>query len=229
MPDDETADPEVRRGTLASGVRWFFAEGAGTLVALTAGIVAVLFTLFPDLKPFTATTQSADITVLAVERGVTRDEWRWRLAVGDRARHDALVREDKRLARRAADEPCRVLGDQPGFSVYVRTDARGFKRRELTVRAALYRHPSRRRIRFLTGTEGERYRALARVPIDAPTAGSVQEIWVYDPGIEPRPQYFVRVAVHDPSDHVLDVADSPHFWATSFRHLADVATGCRAP
>jgi len=216
------------RDTLTRGLKWFFAEGAGTLVALAAGAIAVFFTLFPDLKPFSATTQSAELRVVAVERGVTRDEWRWRVALGDRARHDRLVREDRHAARRAADEPCHVLGEQPGYSVYVRTSARGFKRRDLTVRATLYEYPSRRQIRFLN-TEGAMYRALARVPIAAPTAGSVQEIWVHDPGLEPRRRYFVRVALYDPGDHMLDVADSAHFWQSTSEQLADVAARCRPP
>ena len=195
MPDVHAEGPTVERSRLRRFFRWFFGEGAGTLVALAAGLVAVFFTLFPDLKPFSATTKSADVSILAVERGVTRDEWRWRLAVGDRQVHGRIVDADRRIARRSPTKPAPLA--KP-YSVYVRTEAQGFKRRELTVRANLYRWPSRRQVRFLAGTEVEKNRPLARVPIDAPLAGSGQEIWVYDPGLGERSQYFVRVTVYDP-------------------------------
>ena len=125
--------------------KWFFAEGPGALVALAAGIVALLFTLFPDVKPFTATELSAHLDPITVERGVTRDQWRWRVAVGNKQRHDELVEEDI-AALGAPGDPCAILGDAQGFVVFVSIRAKGFKKRELTLRAALYSKGRRRRV-----------------------------------------------------------------------------------
>jgi hypothetical protein len=209
----------TRPPPLGRVVRWFFAEGPGAVVALVAGIVAVLFTLFPDLKPFSATELSAKMEIVTTERAVTRDQWRWRVAVGDPERHAGMVQADKQAAGAPAGQPCKVLGAAPGFTIYVSSDVEGFKRRELTMRAALYDARTGRRV-----PDVEEFRALARVPIDAPTASSVQEIWLYDPGDVPK--YFARVQLYDPKEHLLDIADSKPFRRISGLELETLPTDC---
>jgi hypothetical protein len=200
-------------------LHWFFAEGPGSFVALIAGVVALLFTLFPELKPFTPTNLSASVDVITVDRAVTRDQWRWRVAVGDRTRHDELERADRQAAKSTSDEPCGTLGAAPGFTIYVATDAEGFKERELTVRAALYDVATGQRV-----ADPEQFRALATVPVEAPTSSSVQEVWLYDPGTAQR--YFVRIQLYDSNDHLLHIVRSKPFARISDKELHKLPKDC---
>jgi hypothetical protein len=202
--------------------RWFFAGGPGSVVAFAAAIAALFFTLFPDYKPFSPTKLSAKVEVLEVERAVTRDQWRWRVAVGDPRRYRELVKEDARIAGGPKDEPCNVLGAAPGFTIYVATSAEGFKRHELTLRATLYKRASRERVEDV-----EEYRKLARVPIDAPTAESVQAVWLYDPG--QAELYFARAELYDPDQRLLSIADSKPFRGISRKELAGMRKNCQSP
>src|SRR4051794_5231234 len=61
-----------------------------------------------------------------------------RRAVGRRRRlHDRLMRADN-TALGQPGEPCTATGDPEGCTILVRTTSRGFKRRELTLRATVY-------------------------------------------------------------------------------------------
>jgi hypothetical protein len=201
----EASSSPVKRRRVAALQR-FLSEGLGALVALVAAFVSLFFTLFPDLKPFAAETKSAAIEVRLVERGVTRDQWRWRVAVGRRDVHDRLAADDR--AHSPFHTKCAGGGDL-GFIVYAATKAEGFKRKQLRVRAALYNaHTGQQAI------DHERAnRVIAQVPIDAPTVSSVQVIWLYDPGGPPR--YYARVEIYDPGDHLLAFDSSIPFRALS--------------
>ena len=98
-------------------------------------------------------------------------------------------------------DPCAILGDAQGFVVFVSIRAKGFKKRELALRAALYSKGRRRRV-----PDPGNYRTLARVPVDAPTAESVHEIWLFDPGEAKK--YFVRLFLYDREEHLLNIADT---------------------
>jgi len=184
---------------------------------ISAGLAA-LYAIKPEWKPYVTTTKRADLRVLAVDRGVTRDQWRWRVANGDMKKRNALVTADAKVLKAPRDEACTVHGKQAGYVAYIRSTAEGFKRRELNVRMALYAYPSRQR---LESTVAEEYRTLASVPVDAPTDSSVQEVWIYDPVAARR--YFLRAGFYD-DGVLLAVADSKPFLALTDAELHALRT-----
>jgi hypothetical protein len=199
-------------------VRVLAREGAAASVALATGIAALVFTLFPGLKPFTPTDLRAQVHIDAIERAVTRDQWRWRIAQGDRRRRDALLAQDRELA--AFKDSCGG-GTDPGFIAYVRTEADGYKRRQLKLRAALYDAGSKRRVE---GVE-EVHAVLAALPIDAPAVVSVQRVWLFEPRAARR--YFVRAEIYDQHDTLLGFADSAAFAPLRDQEIR-VLPDCRA-
>jgi hypothetical protein len=124
---------------------------------------------------------------------VTRDQWRHRIAQGDQVRYEEIVAEERKTSQ--FKDKC-GRGAEPGFVLYVETNAKGFKRRQLLVRAALYDADTRRRAEGVD----EEFRVLASVPIDAPTARSVQQIWLWEPGVSRR--YFARVQIYEPQEAI---------------------------
>jgi hypothetical protein len=194
----------------------FLSEGAAAAVALASAVVALVFTVFPGLKPFVATKRSATARNLPVERAVTLDQWRWRVAIGDPERDASLVAEDR--GTREFNDKC-GLGAEAGYLLYVATDARGFKRRQLSVREALYDGRRDRRMHV----EGQ-YDRLARVPIDAPTDRSVQQIWLWDPGA--TSDVFARVELYAPGEHLIAFADSKPFRVLTEHELAHLPQTC---
>jgi hypothetical protein len=194
---------------------WLTLQRASTVVALVTGVCALIFTLWPNVKPFEVTTKRATVLVSTVDRGVTRDQWRWRESLGDARRHADLVSTDAKTLKMAEAEACTALGGESGYVAVVTTAAEGFKRKSLIVRAWLYSYPARQRIEK---TQNEEFRELAKVPIDAPTAESVEEIWAYDPGASRR--YYIRVGLYDGGGQLLAVADSRPFNALSQKELS---------
>jgi hypothetical protein len=197
----------------------FTIERATALVALAASATALYFTYYPDRRPFVPTDLRAHTRVEAIERGVTLDQWRWRVTVGNTAEHAKLVNDDP--ATKLFHDRC-GLGTQAGYLLYVDTDAKGFKKHSLSIRAALYDLHSRHRIAI-----AEKYAQLARVPIDAPTAESVSEIWLWDPG--KAGPLFARVELYAPSDQLIGIADSKPFKALSERELEGLPSACIPP
>jgi len=194
---------------------WLTLQSASTAVALVTGVCALIFTLWPNIKPFEVTTKRASVHVSTVDRGVTRDQWRWRESLGDAKRHAALVSADAKTLKMPEPEACTALGAESGYVAVVTTRAEGFKRKSPIVRAWLYSYPLRQRVEK---TENEEFRELAKVPIDAPTAESVEEIWAYDPGASTR--YYIRVRLYDGGGQLLAVDDSGPFNALSPRELS---------
>jgi hypothetical protein len=219
--EDQDPPPEGPKASLISGLRrsvgWFVAEGPGAVVGLVAGVAALLFTLFPGIRPFSPTDLSASVKILQVESDVTRDEWRWRLAAGDARRHAQLARLDRRYS--GFTDAC-AGGGELGFVVYARVEASGFKRRSLSVRSQLYDRRTGRRV-----VAADVFQRLARVPVDAPTEASVAQLFLTQPQIEQTfgtrvrlPVYTARVELYDADDHLLDVAESEPFSAFEERH-----------
>jgi hypothetical protein len=218
MPEAEPDRPPVGRARAAGS--WFAKEGAGTIVALATGITALLFTLFPGLKPFTPTKLSAELWIQAVDRAVTRDQWRWEVAQGDPRRHAELVAQDREVSE--FKDGCGG-GTDPGYVVYVRSEADGYKRRELKLRASLYDARTMRVARDVSGGHD----VLAAVPIDAPTVISVQRIWVYDPRVlSERGSYIVRVELYDKNDNLLAFTDSKPVAELSAHELEQMPDRC---
>ena len=75
MPRTEDSGAQVGHDR-GDGLRWFLTNGPGAVVALVTGVVTLMFTLFPDLKPFTPTHLSTKVSVVSVERTVSHDQWR---------------------------------------------------------------------------------------------------------------------------------------------------------
>jgi hypothetical protein len=184
----------------------FLSEGAAAAVAPASAVVALVFTVFPGLKPFVAIDQSA----------TTLDQWRWRVAVGDPEHDASLVAEDR--VTREFNDKC-GLGAEAGYLLYVATDARGLKRRQLSVREAFYDARSDRRMHV----EGQ-YDRLVQVPIDAPTDRSVQQIWLWDPGA--TSEVFARVELYAPREHLTAFADSRPFRVLTEHELAHLPQTC---
>jgi hypothetical protein len=218
----ETEPDSAKVGRARAVGRWFAKEGAGTIVALATGITALLFTLFPGLKPFTPTKLSAQLWIQTVDRAVTRDQWRWEIAQGDPRKHAQLVAQDREVSE--FKDGCGG-GTDPGYVVYVRSEADGYKRRQLKLRASLYDAATKRAARDATGGHD----VLAAVPIDAPTVISVQRIWVYDPRVlGARGSYIVRVELYDKNDNLLAFTDSKPVAELSSRELRQLPDRCLA-
>jgi len=202
--------PRSSVGRLRALVKGFFAKGPGALVAFITGVVALLFTLFPGLKPFSPTTLGAAVKVVGVERAISRDDWRRRVAVGDPERYRQLVLADNTAKKTKPGDPC-AEGTLLGVLLYVKTHAEGYKRKQLTLRAVLYDARSGARLEL-----ADQYDPLARVPIDVPTKDSVQLLWLWSPSRpEQRGEMFARVEIYDPNEQLLDVANSGRFKALS--------------
>jgi hypothetical protein len=186
------------------------------LVALAAGASALYFTYNPDQRPFAPTDLRAHLRVQAVERGVTLDQWRWRVSVGDADAHAKLLAQDP--AEQEFHDGC-GMGAEAGYLLYVTTDAQGFKKHSLSIRAALY--DARRKFRVPVA---DRYASLAKVPVEAPTAASVAEIWLWDPGIGSR--LFARVELYAPHDQLIAFADSKVFPSLAEHELSALPQRC---
>jgi hypothetical protein len=174
------------------------------VVALVVSGTALTFDLWPALKPDPRETFRADVAVFAVDRGVTLDEYLHRTTFSS---------TDYRKVR---DEQLRAAGLKPSSSptglltlsgevVYVESTVEGFKRRSVTLRWSLYDAQTHVRLR------GPSFSGVpaAEVDLEAPTDRTLQEIWLPPPPGEGR--YFVRVALYDERDVLLDVGDSAPF------------------
>jgi hypothetical protein len=215
MHRPDTADPPAvgPLRALLGKLNW---QAGGAAIAFATGLIALLFTLFPDLKPFTATQLQAHMQVRAFERGVTLDQWRWRVALDDRKRYAKLLAQDPGV--KEFHDRC-GLGTEAGYVFYVETDAEGFKRRSLAVRAALYNADTQERIPI----PGE-LKPLVRVPIDAPTDRSVSVVWLWAPD-EVR-HLFARIELYGRGDHLVEFADSKKFRALTERELGALPDRC---
>jgi hypothetical protein len=186
------------------------------VVALLAAGSALYFTYNPDQRPFAPTDLRAHVKVDAIERGVTLDQWRWRVSVGNKDAHAKLLAEDP--AEQEFHDGC-GMGAEAGYLLYVDTDAKGFKKHSLSIRAALY--DAGRRFRLPVA---DRYASLAKVPVQAPTAESVAEIWLWDPGTSR--QLFARVELYAPHDQLIGFADSKRFPALTDPELRTLPQRC---
>lgn len=220
---EEAASPRGRVRRLLRAVTKSLGPFGTTLVAVATGAVALIYTVAPELKPDPRDTLAAEVEVVAVERVVSRDEWRNRVAAGDRDRYFALLRADNRATDFPVDDKCGI-GTLLGHIVSVATEAKGYKRRELSLKAAIVDARTQRLI------PGEYDELLAQFPIDAPTAKSVQRIFLQDVSTRAK-RIVVRVEISDPEGNLLGVADSKPFAPISHREAISVAEDleCRPP
>ena len=188
----------------ASRAPWWRRVGPWTAasVAFATSLIALVFTLWPGLKPDPRDRLNAQVSVFAVDRQVTLEEWLRRTTFSEdeyRAARDRYL-ESVGVARTDADG----LLASAGQSAYVASIVEGFKRRSVRLRWSLYEQATDRRIPRFSNQSG------ARLSLEAPSDRTLQEIWL--PPL-PRGMYYMRVALYDGDGTLLDVADSRAFRA----------------
>ncbi len=186
--------------------------GAGTvalataLLALFSAGVGLIFDVKPDLRPDPRTTLDAEISVFAVERNVTTEDWLSRVTRSDRAYRAklgaVLAKQFEGDTPPTPEEIDGVLKSE-GELAYVKTKIVGFKRRSLTLRWSIYDARKLRRIQDLANATGAEIVGLA------PSDTSVSLVFL--PMVVHPGQYFARFEIVDADGVVLAVADSQKF------------------
>lgn len=160
------------------------------VIAALAGLVSVgvslVFQLVPDLKPDPRDSVGADVSIVAVEPGITVREWIRRGFQGAE-RADMLRRYDGQL-------------DFPGELIYVRVAVDGHKHRDVGLSYAVYDATKQERL-----PDRINFAPYSRVRIEAPSERSVQFLFV--PSLRRSRDVFIRAQLSD-ADGVLAVADS---------------------
>jgi hypothetical protein len=172
------------------------------LVALASSAVALAFTLWPRLAPDPGTTYRAHVSVFAVERGVSAEQYVRRSAFSAPHRRQLRAELLKLLGASGADAG--PLLRVPGEMAYVASQVEGFKHGSVELRWSLYDAGTLRRVRI----PGFGDVAAARLDLDAPTDRTMQTLWI--PPVPAGP-YRLRVALYDTHETLLDVADSSPF------------------
>jgi hypothetical protein len=176
------------------------------LVALASGALGLIFDVRPDLRPDPRTTLSAEISVFAVERDVTTEDWLRRVTRSDRAyraRLNAVLAEQFEGGAPPTPEEIDGVLKAEGELAYVKTHIVGFKRRSLTLRWSIYDARRLRRVQDLANATG------AEIIGQAPSDASVSLVFL---PLVPRPgQYFARFEIVDEDGTMLAVADSQKF------------------
>jgi len=175
-------------------------------VALVSALVALAFQIWPWLRPDPRESLSADITILAVDRNVTLLEYLRQTTFS--ASEFAARRKEYMNQAQLTPATSSALFAIRGHVIYVASTIEGYKRRSVVLRWSMYQSSGRRlRSESFSGVQA------SRVRLDAPTDRFVDEIWF------PRPprsgRYFVRVALYDRNNVLLDIADSARFQASS--------------
>jgi hypothetical protein len=165
------------------------------LIALASGVLAVLFDVAPGLRPDPRDSVGAEIQVLAVEPGVSIEDWINRgFAAPDRARElRAVLGQDPEPSERKF----------AGEVVYVKLDVTGFKRRRVYLRQAVYDARTHEQVpRDRLGGP-----AVPAVRLIAPNERTVRLLWIPDLTFDSRARHFVRVELRDDRG-ILALADS---------------------
>ena len=168
-----TKDPARRRWHLST-------PAIAGLVALVSGVVTLVFTLSPSLKPDPGNAISAKLTVLSVEP------------------HASYASYTGRLGDLKPDAASGLSAEKDGAIVYLQIEVNGRKRHGLEMRDAIYLHGS-----------GRRYRALPpelEFQSQTPSDRWVAALYVVNPGLHRK--FFVRYELVD-RDVILAVAKTP--------------------
>jgi hypothetical protein len=166
------------------------------LLGVVGAVATLLYEFFPDLKPDPRTDRSAEVSIFAVDRGVSLDSWLRRVSHGDKTYRK----------RRAAYEKDGVFLSTRGEVAYVDSTVKGFKRRETSISYSIYDQKTKARLptRALSDVVGSTRK------LDAPNDRAVVQLWL-PPIIDPKRRFYVRVEVRDSDDNILAVADSKPF------------------
>ncbi len=164
------------------------------LVALAGSLSSLLFTFLPQLKPDPRDSVLAQVSVFAIEPGVSL------------RRYLTLTYGSVANVPRSLRIPTAELPFQ-GDMIYVRTRVDGFKHRRVQVRATLYMRSTQEPARLLAGpVSGPAALRLRSVELDTPSTSTVQLLWIL--GLAGEPPTFVRVEMFD-GTRMLAVTDSP--------------------
>jgi hypothetical protein len=162
-------------------------------VALATAGVALVFQLWPHLRPDPRERLAAEVQIVAIDEVVTFDQFLHRqnpeeVDYGE-ARRETLERASGSRDRAVHESYAGIL-EIPGEVVYVQVSIEGFKRRSAVLHRSLYNANSRHRLAIdnLGGA------ATARVFLEAPTDRFVVPIWVPPP--PGGGKYFVRVELY---------------------------------
>ena len=170
------------------------------VVALVSSLTGIVFDLWPELRPDPRTRLAGDVSIFAVDPGVTYGEYLERTSFSDedRRRRIALVCNGRQMCGQLS-----LRGEQ----VYIETTVEGFKRRAVVLRLSLYVAATQRRVAGVSDVE------VARERLDAPSDRAVVPVWLICPPARSA-KSFVRVELYHRGDDVLlAVADSKPFTA----------------
>lgn len=168
----------------------------GAAIGVLGAISTFVYNVRPDLKPDPRTDRSADVSIFAVDRGVSLDSWLRRVAP-DHATYKK---------RRAGYVKEGVFMSTRGEVAYVDSTVKGFKRRETSISYSIYDAKTKARLpaRALSDVVGSTRK------LDAPNDRAVVQLWL-PPIFDPTRKFYVRVEVRDSDGNILAVADSKRF------------------
>ena len=191
-PPADEAQQANGAGEVQPGRTRRFLSHTNVVLTAVAGLVSVsialLFQLAPSLKPDPGDNIGADVSVVALERGVTIASWI------DRGFSTAAARAEQR-------EKFRGQLDYPGEIVYVRVAVDGHKHKDVSLSYRLFIAKSQNPVpKTILDTSD-----YARLEMQAPSQRSVSLMFV--PDLKGTGDLFVRVTLRDDAN-VLAVADS---------------------
>jgi hypothetical protein len=169
------------------------------LVALASSILALVFELWPGLRPDPRVRLGGAVSVFAVDPGVSYGEHLRRVS-----RSSAASGDTNADGQANGEASLKRVGEE----VYARTTIEGFKRRSISMRVSMYEAATRVRVPTLSDI------GVAETGLQAPSDTFVVQLWVPCPR-ENGKRYFVQIEVYHRGDHVLlAVADSKRFSAS---------------
>jgi hypothetical protein len=178
-----------------SGLAW---TALVAIVALTSSLITLIFELWPGLRPDPRTTLGADVSVFAIDPGVTYGAYLQRLSFSPSdfdGRLAAACGQSRRCGR------LKLRGEE----VYVRTIVDGFKRRSISMRLSLYNAATHTRVQGASDVD------VANERLSSPSDRAVVPVWLICPP-DASGRYFVRVELYHRGDDVLlAVGDSTPF------------------
>jgi hypothetical protein len=157
----------------------------GAFIAVGPATVALIFTMWPGLKPDPADRLAAEMTAVTVDPKVTFAQF-------------------LRYLGKRPDADAKAASRFPGAVVYVRIQVHGRKHRNLDLYYSLYRAGSKTRY---SAPEVNRAKA-SYFSADTPDDQWIAQVFVPNPPAFDK--VFVRLELYD-HDSMLAVADSPRF------------------
>jgi hypothetical protein len=175
------------------------------VIALLSGGIGLVFDVWPGLRPDPHTDRSAEATILAVDRYVSRDDYLRRRYLDVSAFQHARARE-----RALAGGDSAGLGIR-GELLYVQVVLHGFKGDRVLLARSVYDNAGKQRV-LPARTE-------AIWTGNAPTDQWIAEVWL-EPIVGPHRRFFARVEIRDSHGVLLALADSAAFRGLSADKIA---------